>query len=356
MGAHRIKRLLQSVDHPQDIFRLKRNELLSVDGIGPSIARNILNFNEWQEVDRVLEETEKTGAEIVTYEDEAYPPILRQVYDPPVLFWLKGDKQALQKPSISVVGTRRVTSYGKKMAELFTRKLVEKQLMIVSGLALGVDSIAHRTTVDSGGITVAVLGSGIDWIYPNKHIGLAREIVESGGAVISEFPPGAKPDAPNFPVRNRIVSGLSLGTLVVESGREGGSMITAKSALDQNREVFVVPHSVDNYNGRGCNYLIQNGQGKLVQQVEDILAEIAIFATDSHENQPQKRTPVWRQEELDSISTLICEALEETPLHIDALSEQVEVPVQQLLPKLLELEMRNCVNQSAGKIFELKTI
>ena len=198
-----------------------------------------------------------------------------------------------------------------------------------------------------------MLGSGIDWIYPREHKGLASAIVESGGAVISEFPPGTAPDMGNFPVRNRIVSGMSFGTLVVASGIEGGSMITAKSALDQNREVFVIPHPIGDPNGVGGNSLIKRGMGKLVQEVDDILEEIEVHLENSSKAKSVTEKS-WKQKELDDFLIQICELLEEAPLHIDDLAEKLGRRSHELLPHLLRLEMENCVRQTAGKNFELK--
>jgi len=185
---------------------------------------------------------------------------------------------------------------------------------------------------------------------------LASEIVETGGAIISEFPLGTAPEMGNFPVRNRIVSGMSLGTLVVASGIDGGSMITAKSALDQNREVFVVPHPVGHPNAIGCNSLIKRGMGKLVQQVDDILTEIEAHINRSDDTESKEKAiskKNWESKDLDEFSIQICEILEENALHIDKLAEKLDKPTHQLMPKLLELEMAECVRQTAGKNFEL---
>lgn len=354
LGAQRIRLLLQSVEHPQLIFRLQRHELESIRGIGPKTADDIISFNDWDEVDRIIEKTARTGAEIMTYWDDDYPEMLREIYDPPIMLWIKGDREILDSPGISVVGTRRVGKYGLRMTKKFTEALVEQGLTIVSGLAFGVDGAAHRATVEAGGKTVAVLGSGIDWIYPGDHRELASDIAKSGGAVISEFPLGTAPEMGNFPVRNRIVSGMSLGTLVVASGIEGGSMITAKSALDQNREVFVVPHAIGFPNAAGCNSLIKRGMGKLVQNVDDILEEIGIHLKGVEETSQKPKRRRWKDLELNESLTRICKLLEESPLHIDVLAEKLGKESHQLLPLLLELEMKNCVEQTAGKNFELK--
>ena len=190
-----------------------------------------------------LKRPRKTNHKSLRWLIPEYPFSLKQIYDPPILFWLKGNPEALSKPGIGVIGTRNATPYGRKMAERLSKDIGEKGLCIFSGLAYGVDSIAHKAALDVGAPTVAVLGSGIDNLYPRKNADIANRIFKEGGAVISEFPLGTNPDAGNFPVRNRIISGLGLGVLVIESAMQGGSMITAKLALDQNREVFAVPHS-----------------------------------------------------------------------------------------------------------------
>ncbi len=355
LGAQRIRSLLQFVDHPREIFHLDRQNIESVYGIGPKTAEEIITFNSWDKVDWMMDRTQRLGAEIMTFWDEDYPPLLRETFDPPLMLWIKGSRKVLQNESVAIVGTRKAGKYGLDTAEYFSRELARKGLTVVSGLALGVDGAAHRATVRENGCTIAVLGSGIDVIYPQQHRKLAADIVDTGGAVISEFPLEEPPDAGNFPVRNRIVSGLSLGTLVVASGIDGGSMITAKSALDQNREVFVVPHAIGTPNSIGCHSLIQRGMGKLVQNVEDILEEIEVHLTqsdpDGRSAEPASRK--WTSLDLDELSTAVCEALEEEPLHIDDLAEQLDTAAHKLLPKLLELEMQHCVRQSAGKNFEL---
>jgi DNA processing protein len=242
------------------------------------------------------------------------------------------------------------------MAGKFTGELAEKGLCIFSGLAHGIDAIAHKTALEHNARTVAVLGSGIDNLYPRKNAGLANEIVRSGGAVITEYPLGTNPDAGNFPVRNRIVSGMSLGVLVIESGVKGGSMITADLALDQNREVFAVPHPVLSPSGTGCNYLIKRGDAKLIQTVDDILMELPVgmdSETQIGSIQESKKRD-WRIEDLDQRSQKICETLEDKAYQIDDLSDIVGIETSQLLVALLQLEMEGLVSQKAGKIFELK--
>ncbi len=356
LGSKRIKLLAKAFDDPSRIFELSKTELRSVETIGEASALSILSFKKWDEVDQIIKATEKVKAQIITIADPEYPPLLKQIYDPPALFWMKGNPEALSKAGIGVIGTRNATPYGKKAAERLSKELGEQGLCIFSGLAHGIDAIAHKAAVDVGAPTVAVLGSGIDNLYPRENADLANRIVREGGAVITEFPLGTIPDAGNFPVRNRIVSGMSLGVLVVESGMQGGSMITADLALDQNREVFALPHSLENLSGSGCNYLIKTGAAKLVQTVDDILEELPINQGEKTSS-PKKELPspkLWKEEDLDELSRKVCELLEKGEAQIDAIGDELEVNTSKLLVSLLQLEMKELVTQKAGKIFSLK--
>lgn len=353
-GVRRIKILLDrtGVEDASELFRLKIPDLLRFDGFGKQVATSFVQFDDWKKVDSILEQTHKTGAELISIDDEYYPPLLRHIFDPPVLLWVKGNKEVLRSDGVAVVGTRRASKYGLRQAKEWSQKLTGAGLCVNSGLAYGVDAASHRAAIDSGGKTIAVLGSGIDVIYPAKNSGLASDIIEKSGVVMTEFEPGAAPDAVNFPERNRIVSGMSHGTLVVESGVKGGSMITARSALDQNREVFVIPHPLDSIGGQGCNYLIRTGQGKLVQSIQDILDEISVH-TESGSQDVQNTEMKWESLDLDDSSKEICELLIDNELHIDQISEKIEKPTHALLPTLLDLEMKGVIKQKAGKYFEL---
>jgi DNA processing protein len=355
LGNRRIKQLLktQQAEDAGEIFNLHASDLEKLYGFGAQISRNLMEFEGWDQVDKILHQTEQTGAELISYTHECYPALLMHIYDPPILLWVKGDKSVLKVPGIAVIGTRQPGRYGLEQTEAWTEKLVGNGLCINSGLAYGVDAMAHRTALNNGGKTVAVLGSGIDVIYPAKNSALANGMIEKGGAVITEFPPGTKPDAVNFPERNRIVSGMSHGVLVVESGIKGGSMITARSALDQNREVFVIPHQLGYKKGEGCNYLIRTGQGKLVQSIPDILDEISVETSRMNGNTKTEKISVWTEMELSDEEKEICALLSENRVHIDALSEKVSKPAYKLLPVLLNLEIKGAVRQKAGKYFEL---
>jgi DNA processing protein len=272
------------------------------------------------------------------------------------VLWYKGNPDVLSEPGIAVVGTRNTSAYGRKITKKLVHDLVNAGLCINSGLALGIDTAAHSAALEAEGKTAAVLGSGIDWVYPSENRNLANAIVKSGGIVLTEYPPGSKPDAGNFPVRNRIVSGLSYGTLVMESGIQGGSIITAELALDQNREVFAIPHTIENPSGTGCNYLIKNGSAKLVQTVDDILEELPVgdHSDQSGTSIQEPKISSWKEQGLDELSVAICTKLEEQEYQIDALADELEIPTSQLLVAMLTLEMKQIIVQRAGKIFGLR--
>ncbi len=353
MGPARARKLLQltGVENAGKLFEMSATDCMKVDGIGKQVAQNLIQFDKWDRVEAALEKAHNVGASLLTLGDDAYPELLKHIYDPPLVLWYKGDPAALGLPGIAVIGTRSPSRYGLQQAEYWTQKLVKNGLAINSGLAYGIDARAHQTTLDHGGRTVAVLGSGIDQIYPAKNISLAHRIAENGGLVMSEFLPGTQPDAGNFPERNRIVSGMSHGVLVVESGVKGGSMITARLAIDQNREVFVVPHHLGYLKGEGCNQLIREGQGKLIQKLQDIMEELSVHIHPGEND--EKPVPGWKEMPLSTEERSLCELLENRKLHIDQISELTGEPSYKLLPLMLELEMKGAITQKAGKYFEL---
>jgi DNA processing protein len=356
LGAQRIYRLIDKVQHPQDVFRLTKPELLSVEGVGHKTAEAILTFNGWDKVDKILDRTRQIGAKLITLTHDFYPPLLKQIYDPPLLLWVLGSLKAVARKGLAVVGTRRPSRYGQRQARHFSGIIARSQVPVISGLAHGIDTISHQTTIKQRGVTIAVLGSGIDVIYPAANKKLARHIIDSGGAIISEFPPGTKPGAGNFPVRNRIVSGMTLGTIVVESGLEGGSMITASSASDQNREVFAVPHSLENESGIGCNAMIRRGHAKLIQNAEHIWEELPfepVQVPASNGEVEQASKTVWRKMNLSKTAISVCSLLEQGKKHIDEICEKLSIPQSILMSELLQLEMKRCVRQLPGKVFEL---
>lgn len=355
LGSKRIKSLLLECEQLENLFSLSKTQLRSYEGLGEATALSILTFDKWKKVDEIMASTEQAGVQLLSLADERYPRLLKEIYDPPILLWVQGNIEALSRLGVAIVGTRNASTYGKKQAAQLSVELAEQGLCIFSGLAYGIDTIAHQSALKANAPTVAVLGSGIDKLYPRANAELAKEIVASGGAIVSEYPMGTMAEPGYFPIRNRIVSGLSLGVLVIESGIKGGSMITAELGLDQNREVFAIPHPLGNMSGTGCNYLIKKGAAKLVQVVDDVLVELPIdFEADSVSITNDEPSVGWREYELDELSTAICSQLENGAIQIDALADTLEVNTSSLLVALLQLEMQDLVVQKAGKIFELR--
>lgn len=382
LGANRIIKLTQVFPHPQQVFEASIGQLRQIPGIGARTAQSIKDFSSWQQVDKALAIVDDTDAWIMTSDDPEYPKRLRHIYDPPSLLWGRGSKEALSQAGVAVIGTRKPGAYGQQTVRNFSTSLSERGLSVISGLAYGIDTLAHTACVEAGGTTIAVLGSGINRIYPGTNRRLADKIVETGGCIISEFVPDTAPDRENFPVRNRVVSGLSLGVLVVESDVTGGSMITAYAALDQGREVFAVPHDISNPGGRGGNTLIKKGHAKLCMHIDDLTEELEgvlppghaaavkassdsgslqvpeLFLQNNEESRPaapSERKAKWLQDEaLRSELKQLCAVLKADPVHLDDLAENLEKPGHQLLPALLELELMGYVKARSGKRFQLE--
>ena len=332
----------------------------SVPGIGELLASEIataLGSPAWRRnaLDAAREQIERAdrlGATILTILDPRYPELLREIYDPPPLLFVRGNHHALTMPSIAVVGTRKATTYGKEAAGYFCRDLVLGGYAIVSGLAYGIDMAAHRAAIDNGGTTIAVLGCGIDTIYTDPRGRLWPRMLERG-AIVSEEWIGCEPVPGNFPRRNRLISGLSAGTLIVESDQKGGSMITASSALEQNREVFAVPGSIFSRNSRGPNRLIQQCQAKPVHSADDILAELSpAFTRIDHETKYSSAFPV----DLSPEETLLLAAIGEEPLHIDLIAERTGLPIETLLVRLFDLELKRAIVQEPGQLFRKRML
>ncbi|MBN1464123.1 DNA-processing protein DprA [candidate division KSB1 bacterium] len=343
IGSSRIRNLMARFRSPEKILAASARQLVEVDGIDQALAAQIKRGGDASIVRTQMERVRYCGVKLVSYWDENYPRLLKQVSDPPLVLYIKGQVGCLQTPAVAIVGTRLPSIYGKLMADRFARELATRDIVVVSGLARGVDTIAHRAVVQVNGATVAVLGSGVDQIYPEENRNLAEEITQRG-VVLSEFAMGAKPDAPHFPRRNRIISGLSLGTVIVEAGQKSGALITADFALEQNRDVFALPGNINNPKSFGSNYLIQQG-AKLVTTVEDILDEIG---QTFRQNADAQQTLL---QQLSDLEQLIFNALSHEPKHVDAIALQCRLPVAKALGILLTLELKNCVQQLGGKNF-----
>lgn len=354
IGPTRMRALLAHFDAPSAVFRASRSALERVDGVGPQTAEAILTFDDRAAVDQEVERADQLEAEMISPWDERFPRRLREIYDPPGFLWMRGTLPEPDHPMVTVVGTRRCTDYGRAQAHHFAAELARKGFTVVSGLAYGIDAAAHKGALDAGGRTIAVLGSGVGHIYPPKHRSLANRI-EQSGAVLSEYAIDADPDAPNFPERNRILSGLALGTLVIESYSEGGSLITARLALEQNREVFAVPGAITKDSSCGTNRLIQRGHAKLVMELNDLLEElpdVTVEAPDEVDAETVASAPPSEPvPELSGKEAVLYDALSDTPTHVDALCKQTGLDPSTALVHLLELEFKGIVRQLAGKQF-----
>lgn len=350
IGPVKIKNLLNKFKSFENVLRADLHSIASVDGIGTLLASKIIQAkNKKDEIEKEyykrLQLLEKLGGQVVTIWDSDYPSILKRIYDPPILLYIKGNFEEVDQYSIAVVGTRTPTNYGKMQAERLTAELVEQRITIVSGLARGIDSVAHSSALKNDRRTIAVLGNGLDVVYPPENRKLRDEIFEKG-LVISENEIGTKPDAQNFPRRNRIISGLSLGTVVIESGDSGGAMQTAAFALDQNREVFCVPGNLGIKQSEGTNLLIQKGEAKLIRNAEDIFAELNL-KLKPFDGENIKKVPT----DLNLFEAKIFEAVTNEPAHIDMISQVTALSTSDCLVHLLSLEFRGLIKQLPGKMF-----
>jgi DNA processing protein len=353
IGPARLRSLVEHFGGTTGILTARGKELVSVEGIERKTASSVLAFLRdprfalaQRNAASQLARLSRMGARMLTCWDPDYPATLKNVYDPPPFIFVTGELPAADVICIAIVGTRSPSAYGERVAERFAAGLAELDVLVVSGLARGIDTIAHRSVVRTGGRTLAVIGSGLDRIYPPENRRLASQITERG-AVISEFPLGTAPDAVNFPRRNRIISGLSAGILVVETGVTGGAMITAASALDQNREVFAIPSPISADSVSGTNTLIKEGRAKLVEHIDDILSELVPSTLRTSRALPPPPPPG----ELTLFEERVLRTIPDEPLHIDAIALRADIPAHDALCHLLSLELKGLVRQIPGKLF-----
>jgi len=342
LGANRIKKLIDGFKTPENVFKAKISDICMIPGFERKIAEAVINKRDDKFVSSQMKILKSTGAKIVTLWDSEYPDNLKNIYDPPLWLFIRGEIKKEDKVSVSIVGSRSPSVYGKLAAEKITEGLSKQGVTVVSGFARGIDSIAHKTAVKSGWRTIGVLGCGVDVIYPPEQRGLFFNIIENG-AIISEYPFRTKPDPYNFPRRNRIISGLSLGTLVVEAGEKSGALITANQALEQNRDVYAIPGHINSPMSKGTNKLIKNG-AKLVQSTDDILEEIAPLIKEKQIE--EKIIPDLTKDE-----KLVYEILSDNPIHIDKISEFSKKNSSELSMILLNLEFKGVVKQIPGAKF-----
>lgn len=345
------KRLISVFQSPEEIFKASYKSLLSLQDIGHVRAKGITEFDQWDDIEREIMEIKKNNIKVIKYSDSEYPEALKNIEDAPILLYCVGELSEDDRYAIAIVGSRQMSSYGRAVAEKLAYELASLGITIVSGMARGIDSVAHKGALRVKGRSIAVLGSGIDNLYPTENKDLFNEI-SSSGAVISEFSLGTPPNKENFPKRNRLISGLSLGVIVVEATINSGSLITANYALEQGREVFAVPGSIFSKNSEGTNLLIKKG-AKPINKVEDVIEELApklkrLVISSSVSN--EKKTLL----EINDEEKAICNILSEEPKHIDNISRELNMPVAQLSGMLLSLELKGVVRQLDGKRFCLK--
>jgi len=344
VGPIRFISLVKHFGSPEAVLSASEKELSDFPEIGTVIASNIKRKVDWKLAEKQLELMEKNQAQFLTFKDEAYPENLKSIYDPPPYFFIKGEIREDDKNAIAIVGCRAASPYGKQIAEKIGRELAKRGITIVSGLAWGIDSVGHLSALEENGRTIAVFGSGLDVIYPSENKKLVERIVQNG-AIVSEFLLGTKPEAPNFPRRNRLISGLSLGVVIVEAGAKSGALLTAQSALEQNREVFAIPGNVGAKTSEGTNRLIKQG-AKLVTSVEDILEEIEVFAKAQEKKKPEIDLSCLSDSERN-----IFQLVSNEPYHIDRIAQDTSMTTSQALSALLSLELKGLVRQLSGKMF-----
>lgn len=362
VGNLGIRNLLSAFGTAAAVFRAGPRDLKNVQGIGDRTAKLILSFKDWQRVDRELDQAAKRKVSIITAKDALYPRHLLNIYDYPAVLYVRGTLRQ-DDVNIAVVGSRRASTYGMYTTERLSRELAFQGITVVSGLARGIDTAAHRGALMARGRTIAVLGSGIDVIYPPEN----RELYErlsAQGALVSEFPFETPPNAPNFPARNRIISGMSLGVAVVEAGDRSGSLITARLALEQGREVFAVPGSIDAAGSRGTNKLIRQG-AKLIAGVHDILEEITPQIDQAGRKRLEKegsrsarRGKGVKKEAperaLDEDHIKVLRMLSAKPLDADSLIAATGFRAQDVMKILLSLELTGLIEQRPGRGFVRK--
>jgi DNA processing protein len=354
IGPVSAKRLLSAFRTPKRIFEASENELKEIEGITKSKIKDICGFNSWEEVGKQIEAAQAHNVRIIRYTDEEYPESLRHIDGSPVILYAKGGFEKKDKYAVAIVGSRNMTPYGKKITEEIASDLASCGLTIVSGMARGIDAVSHKSALKAKGRSIAVLGSGLDNPYPPENEKLFEELSDKG-CVISEFPIGTPPNRENFPQRNRLISGLSLGVLVVEAASRSGSLITAGFALEQGKDVFAVPGNITSGNSEGTNELIKKG-AKLVQKAEDILEEIAphlrgLKNSINNDFSAKGLSIDTTGLEITGEEKAICNVLGIEPRHIDIISREAGIQTGKALGILLGLEIKGIVKQAEGKRF-----
>lgn len=344
LGPASIVKLLAFFGEPEKALQASYRDWLNA-GLNNKQAHAI--EQKLPDVSADLEWLNEAGNHLVTLHDPDYPPLLRDTPSPPPALYVKGDPALLRHPQLAMVGSRNPTRSGTQTAQDFARYFARAGLAITSGMALGIDAASHKGALDADGLTIAVAGTGLDRIYPARHRGLAKEIADKG-ALVSEFPVGTHPQAENFPRRNRIISGLSLGTLVVEAAQKSGSLISARYANEQGREVFAIPGSIHNPLARGCHQLIREG-AKLVETVEDVLEELAPLLSSVLNSNIEKPAETAKSAPLmDKDQRMLLEAIDFEPTAIDSIIQRSGLTAESVSSMLLIMELNNFIASEPG--------
>jgi len=338
IGAVRMQGLIAYFGELESAWKAAPAELAAA-GLGLKVIERVIQAREKVDLEKVWEKIEKQGIKILTWEDEAYPQRLKEIDQPPPVLYIRGEYLPDDLFAVAIVGTRRATPYGRQITEELAAFLAVNGMTVISGLARGVDAIAHQTALKSGGRTIAVLGSGVDKIYPPEHRAMAEQMMEHG-AIISDYAPGTPPDASNFPPRNRIISGLSLAVVVIEAGETSGALITAEFAAEQGREVFAVPGSILAPQSKGTNKLIQQGALPLLS-VNDLMQALDVARVSEHKA-ARKIMPT------NAIEAKLLGVLTNEPLHVDEIRNQSELPIEKVSAALALMELKGMVRQVGG--------
>jgi DNA processing protein len=335
IGPVRLRALVEAFGDIESAWHAPVSALRSVN-LDRRALSNLLKVRREADLDRELRRVKELGARMLTWESPDYPFLLGEIADPPPVVYVRGEIQPGDEWAVAIVGTRKATSYGREVARRLAGELARNGVTIVSGLARGIDGISHAAALEAGGRTIAVLGSGVDYIYPAEHRKLARDIIEHG-AVISDYPLGTRPEASNFPPRNRIISGLSLGTIVIEAGRRSGALITADFALDQGREVFAVPGGILSPSSVGCNHLLRDG-AHVVTEARDVLEVLHL----DHVPEKQAARAILPENPTEAA---IFEGLTAEPQHLDELARSSGLAVEVVSSTLVMMELKGMVRQ-----------
>ncbi|MBA3016278.1 MAG: DNA-processing protein DprA [Proteobacteria bacterium] len=353
LGATGFRRLVETFGSASSVFKVSQKDLLQVPGLRADAIAAIVNHPPYQEADVELKQADRLGVALLSFGEPDYPALLANIYKPPMVLYVKGDPGVLKQEGLAVVGSRAATSYGLKIARELSGKLAAKGLVIFSGLALGIDTAAHAGTLAVGGRTVAVLGCGLDVCYPASNWRLAEQIIETGGALVSEYRLGTKPDAFRFPERNRIISGLGRGVLVVEAAQRSGSLITARLALEEGREVFAIPGRVDSTKSAGAHRLLQEG-AKLVGGIDDILDEMG-WLTAGSACEMATSSKLAPAEPIGQDEAQVLAVLEVYPKHIDSIIAQAKLTAAKVNEVLLRLELNGLIESLPGQQYRAIT-